>query len=547
LMLSGYPAVVPFLLMGFAVIASMAWGRTGRAAMIAGMVLLTVGGWSGLSVETAFLIAAAMVGVAVCVAGWRTGAEGLGTSISLLAVFLMLTGKGELLVSGYELYALGTFLMILSAGRPKTARRYVVMNQVFGVIPLILAYATGFRPLYVFPILFRAGLFPFHSWVPGVYGKVRAALTPVFMLGELVAFHMALTAWPGQYCGYLFAVAGSVSTFAALYSFREIRLKKKFSYGSITDVGMAFFGLGGYWVTGREVMLYGSLLYILYQVLYKSAVFVGLSAVEHYGEEPNVCSIRKLLSDHLMSSLLYASSLAMAGVPPFASFVSRWMIYQGMSGAGVVLWLTFVPVVFLGAFPLASLLQLRSLGERICGRKVSVTKVPRGVVAVTGFLTVASLTAPLSFALPSVRSSVSLPLAVVSALLMVSMLAFGWKLGRTPTERVSEILLIFYSLGGILRETAAFAVDLLRRAYLHGIVPVIKDVPGYEVPTLESSMDALDYETRHIDEAMFMPFVRAVERASRWGTERNADMNVLMSGFAIAFAVLVVLVGIMLR
>ncbi len=535
---------VPFAVAVVGILLAFISPVASRVTMTAAMGLSVFTFMKGLSIESAFLLAAVSVGITACTLNWNGRLDGIGKATSILAAFMMLFGKGEIVLSGYELYALGTFLIVLSEGSSKVARRYITMNQVLGVLPMLVAYSTGFRPLYVLPILFRAGVFPLHSWIRWVYGRVSSSSVPVFILGELAAFRLAAALVPGGYSGYVLAVMGAISSFSALYSFKEVRLKRKFSYGAIMDSGLTVFGLGVYMVTGSGIALIGSLIHAIYQSLYKAAVFTGLSSVEHHGEDPNVCSIRKLFGGGTMSKLLYTAMFSSSGIPPFASFFSRWLIYQGMENAGVFLWLMFIPVVFLGAFPLSSVLQLRSLSERVCGKRTGMGRTPVRAAFLTALLLALSLTVPLLLLALRLYGLIRPVPAIASIIALSAVSILGGRLGRAPTERVSEILLLFYSLGDIMRDTAALMVEGIRRIYLRNVVPVVKEIPSYEVPLLYKSEDAFDYRTRHLDEAIFLPAVKLVEGASKWGIRRRTDMNILMGGFVVALSALIVIIGL---
>ncbi len=539
---------IPYALIGGGVFLSLIDSKMGRALVGIGTALAVPLLWRGAGTESAFLTLTAVLGVSTCVSGWKKKLSGVGASISILAVILFIEGTGEWRVTAYELYALGTFLLVLKSNAVKTARRYLVTNQVFGVIPMILAYSTGYAPLYLSAFLFRAGVFPFHRWVPEVYSRIRSSLAPVLIMGDVMAFYGILELHLGSIWGYPLALLGSVSTFSTLYSLREIKLKRKFSYNGVMDVGVAFFGLGSYMVTGQLLLMAGAILHLIYQAIYRASTFIGLGSVEHYGEEPNVCSVRKLFKNHVMSVLISLSALSMAGVPPLASFVSRWLMYQGMMGADLPLWLMFLPMVLMGALPLASMLQIRNLSRRICGRVVDVGGVPAKITMTTAGLVTLGLTSPavLLVVYQRIYGELSLLPAILSALFLIAVAGLGWKIGNAPTEKVSELLLIFYSVGDIMKETWAFFVDVGRVAYLRHLVPLVKVIPRSEVPLIKKSEEAMDYETRHVDEAMFRPLLWMMAKASEWGHRRNPDMNSMMTGFALILALLIVL-GVLMR
>ncbi|WP_297506550.1 complex I subunit 5 family protein [Thermococcus sp.] len=528
----------------------------------------------------------------------------MGTNMALLsAVLLVSTDNLERLTLAYELFAVFTAVIVLASETRRSGRsawRYLVMTQVFGIIPLLIATALAYSAvgdlhhltihglrenieklpvglwlpysLYLSASLVRSGAFPFNSWVPRAYRSTPSPFVPVFIIGEGLGLYLLLRVAvfalpPSRVLGYVVAFLGAVTTFATLYSFREIRLKRKFAYHSIMDVGVSYFALGVALVLwgsmAGTVALIGALLHSLYQMIYKSSIFFGLGAIEHYGEEPNICSLRKLLKGHVVSLLIALSAFSMAGFPPLASFVSKWLIYQGaMSSMDVLLWLMAVTVAFLGIFPLASILQVRRINRLLCKREVEREEIPLlirgvvGLVSLTGFIVAVFpfmvllwFTGALEeLPIPLPHSPTELFFASPSSFLAIGFLILGaiagWKVGKVPTERVSELLLIFYNVGDILYESADFFVETGKKAYINYVLPVIKVIPRHELPLIKDYDDALDYPVRHLDEAIFMPLIRAVQRIALWGKGRNLDMNALISGFAIAMALLIVLLGV---
>ncbi|WP_297475729.1 complex I subunit 5 family protein [Thermococcus sp.] len=524
---------------------------------------------------------------------------GLSVNMALLSALLFLTTDDlERLTLTYELFAVFTFVLILTSetkGSRKAAWRYIVLTQLFGIIPLLiatsLAHSAGaltfeelrenlanfpvglwvMYALYLSAFLVRAGVFPFHTWVARAYRSVPGPFVPVFIIGEGLGFYglLRLTEFAlptSKILGYSVATLGAVSAFATLYAFREIRLKRKFAHHSIMDVGIAFFALGASMVLGGTagtIVLMGALLHILYQAIYKSAVFFGLGAIEHYGEEPNICSLRKLLRGHVISLLISLSAFSMAGLPPLAAFVSKWPVFEGIAmSKDILLWLMMLTVAFLSLFPMASILQIRRLNRELCKREVEREEIPLMIRTVTGIVAIAGFSVAvfplllhpwLASAIEEIRGSIpgspagvffASPSFVLAVALLTAAPIAGWKLGRVPTERASEMLLIFYNVGDILREVFTFFLDEFKRAYITYVLPVIKVVPRHELPDVNDVDDAMDYPTRHLDEAMFMPLIMAVERLAQWGRSRNLDMNALIGGFAVAMALLIVLLGV---
>jgi len=520
----------------------------------------------------------------------------LGTGMAFLSALLFLvTDNIERLTLAYELFVVFTGVMLLGFN-PRRAWRYLVVQQVFGIIPLLVATGLAYGAvgdlhhltfhalhesltrlpvkgdfllvLFLLAALVRSGVFPLHSWVTKVYSSVPSPLVPVLIFGEALGFYLLLRvshfALPApEWLGYLVAFLGSVSTFSTLYSFREVRLKRKFARHSVMDVGIAYFALGVSIVLQGTflgtVALLGALLHILYQVIYKGAVYFGLGAIEYYGENPTVCSLRRLLRGHVVALLITLSAFSLAAVPPLSAFMSRWLVYMAPLGTGdVLLWLMAVAVAFSGLFPLASIIQVRRINRLICRGEVEREELPLAIRAVTGgmaflgfvvsvfpFLLLPWLKASieeLHYPLP--ESPVALffahPSSAIALTFLLGSLFVGLRVGRLPTERVSELLLIFYSIGDLLRSTVELFLDGAKSLYIAYVLPVIKVVPRYEVPVIRDYDDALDYPVRHLDEAMFMPLIRFLSK-DRF-PER--DMTALMLLLVTFLGLIVVAMGV---
>lgn len=527
---------------------------------------------------------------------------GMGTNMAFLSALLFLaTDNLERLTLAYELFIFFTLAIILASetkASRKAAWRYGVLSQVFGIVPLLLLTSLSYAAVgnlhsltfegigenlrnlpvglgVVYTLLLsssvvRSGVFPLHTWVRRVYRAVPSPFVVVFIMGETLGFYLLarltyFTFGPSPILGYVVASLGAVSAFATLYSFSEVHLKRKFAFHSVMDTGIAFFALGSSMVLPEKlgaIVLAGALLHTLYQSLYKSAIYLGLGTIEHFGEDPNICSLRKLLRGHVMSLLISLSAFSMAGFPPLASFISRWLIYGGIaSSTNVLLWLMLIGVGFLGLFPLASILQIRRINMNLCKREVEREEIPSLMRFSTGFLALLGFAVavfPLLFfpflknalgevaSFPETLSGLffSGPGSAVGGTILITAIYTGWKIGKMPTDRVSELFLIFYNAGDILKTAGNFFLDAGRRGYINYILPVIKVVPKHELPLVRDYDDALDYPVRHLDEAMFMPLVGAIERLAKWNGSKRRDMNVLIGGFAIAMAVLIVLLGV---
>ena len=301
--------------------------------------------------------------------------------------YLVVTGVGGLCALA------GTVLVLHGAGLPLGAWRLLPG----GLVPpggrvaveagLVLAIA-GFGS--------KAGLVPFHTWLPDAHSEapapVSAALSSVKLVGGLYALlrldalaaHAIGPAWPRV----LLLATGMLSLAIAAAAVPGQRdLKRMFAYSSIEHMGVIALG-----VAFGGVGVLGALLHMWTHGFSKSALFYGSGNVRlRYGATaaPRVRGV--LAAMPLSGTALALGAVAIVGLPPFGLFWSEWLVLLGGIRAGQLVWvavaLAFLVINFLGfGLRLPELL----LGAAPAGRVQSETAVALWplAVALTGALVV---------------------------------------------------------------------------------------------------------------------------------------------------------------
>ena len=213
----------------------------------------------------------------------------------------------------------------------------------------------------------KAGVVPFHSWVPDFGERADAPLSAylpasldkllgIYLLSRCVMDLFIPT--PGMY--FMLMLIGSVTVIGGvLMALVQHDLKRLLSYHAISQVGYMVLGVG----TGTAVGLAGGLFHMLNNAIYKSALFLCAGVVE---KEVGTTDLDRLGGLARLMPVTFitcvVAALSISGIPPLNGFTSKWMIYQGIissGGDGGLSWVVWLAVAMLGsALTLASFVKV---------------------------------------------------------------------------------------------------------------------------------------------------------------------------------------------
>ncbi len=253
---------------------------------------------------------------------------GIGGLIALMGTVLLLHGSGVPLNSWS--------LMPAAAVRAPAGARVAVL---LGLVLAVVGYGS------------KAGLVPFHTWLPDAHSEapapVSALLSGVKLVGGLYALlRLAALAsvavgpvWPHT----LLIMTGLLSLgIAAAAVPGQKDLKRMFAYSSIEHMGVIALGAGF-----GGVGLLGALLHMWTHGFSKTALFYGSGNVRLRYAATGAPRVRGVLATMpITGSALTLAAVAIVGLPPFGLFWSEWLVLLGGVQAGQVLWVT-VALVFL--------------------------------------------------------------------------------------------------------------------------------------------------------------------------------------------------------
>ncbi len=330
-----------------------------------------------------FMIALGLVAVAIGLYAPRYHIPGPGTSAYQAAYTVALVASLGVLLAGsvtsflvaWETMTIAGYLMILRhPGQAAAARGgylFLALGEVgfvmvVGALGLLAARTgalsfgemaarahavpAGYQDLvFVLTLVgfgFKAGIVPFHIWLPEAHpvapadgsGFLSGVITKLGIYGfMLVAFEL-LPRGP-VWWGLLALALGSASAvLGVLYSLMERDWKRFLAFSTIENIGIVVIALGAsltFFESGLAPL--GALLLIagLYQVLnhaaYKTLLFLGVGVVEHAAGTRDMDRLGGLARRLPRTAVLtLVGSLGIAALPPLNGFVSEWLIFQGL-------------------------------------------------------------------------------------------------------------------------------------------------------------------------------------------------------------------------
>jgi hydrogenase-4 component B len=331
----------------------------------------------------------------------RTAANTFFFSLLVIAMALVVTADNLItFMLAWEMMSLSSFFLVVhryeSAENRRAGYLYFVFSQAgamfivaaFGVLyahtgSFGLSGAAGLpdaAKTLMFVLAFigfgsKAGVFPFHVWLPHAHPAAPSYISAV-MSGVMIKTGIygivriyALLDWPTPLFGTIVLMVGMVSgVLGVVYALGQHDLKRLLAYHSVENIGIILMGIGiGMLASaaGKPVMALlgfaGGLLHVLNHAIFKSLLFMGAGSVLHATGTRSIDALGGLLKKmRITGTTFLVGSLAISGLPPFNGFVSEFLIYVGGfkgvalgRGSFALCLLTVVSLAIIGGLALA--------------------------------------------------------------------------------------------------------------------------------------------------------------------------------------------------
>ncbi len=290
--------------------------------------------------------------------------------VTLGSLVLASAGDSMLLVLGLLLSGLGSFALVAyprNDAATEAAMKFFVFASVTGAIMIFgLSYWFGgtgstllsdLSRLETMPVVaalgliavivglgYKASLVPFHFWAPDAYEgapvSVAAYMSVVPKIGAIFALAQVLrdlpmnTGWP-----LVIAVVSVLTmTYGYLAALVQNNLVRLLAYSSIAQAGYFLLGIVA---VGASPLAFESM--IIFAAAYAAMNLGAFAVVMHTGRNLDAFagSGRKHVA---MGVAMVVFLLSLAGIPPFAGFVGKFLLFGASIDAGFT-WLTVVAIL----------------------------------------------------------------------------------------------------------------------------------------------------------------------------------------------------------
>lgn len=193
--------------------------------------------------------------------------------------------------------------------------------------------------LFLAGLAIKAGVAPFHGWLPDAYTAAPAAVSVLLagIVTKVSGVYTLVRLVDGVF-GYGLAVRevllgiGLLSVaVGAVGALAQRDLKRLLAYSSVSQVGYVLLGLGA----GPGLGFAGAVFHLFNHAVFKSLLFVNAAAVEREAGTRDLGALGGLgATMPVTSATSVLAMLSTAGIPPAAGFWSKLVIVAALWKAG---------------------------------------------------------------------------------------------------------------------------------------------------------------------------------------------------------------------
>lgn len=271
--------------------------------------------------------------------------------MSLTSYFLVIVEQNKQSIRGGFLYLIMAhigFLMIMIS--------FLIMGAITSSLDFASFRQYSFEPgmaSLIFMLAFlgfgcKAGMFPFHSWLPQAHpaapSNVSALMSGgMIKIGVFGIIKVGLDLLQGSevqlWWGIVVLVIGALSSVLGVaYALAEHDIKKLLAYHSVENIGIILLGVGvGFMGVAMDqpviaaIGLLAGLYHLLNHAMFKGLLFLGAGSVLYSTGTRNMQILGGLGKVMPITGLCFLlGSLAISAIPPLNGFVSEWFTYQSL-------------------------------------------------------------------------------------------------------------------------------------------------------------------------------------------------------------------------
>lgn len=232
--------------------------------------------------------------------------------------------------SAFMLYGIAMIFGAVGSTHIRTIAQHLINTKSIADTPMLLAGVA----LLVVGFGFKVAAVPFHGWTPDVYQGAPTPVTAFMATGVKAAafaaffrvFALALPSMADFWVSALWVIAVATMTMGNFAAIAQRDVKRMLAYSSIAHAGYLLVGV----ITATPEAGSGVLFYLLSYAFMNIGAFACLIMISRKGDEgttlEDIAGIG--FRNPLLCAALTIFMFSMAGIPPTAGFIGKFMIFK---------------------------------------------------------------------------------------------------------------------------------------------------------------------------------------------------------------------------
>lgn len=226
------------------------------------------------------------------------------------------------LSSGFVLYGFSLLYGISGSIKLADIAPLMARTDAFTVVAIV-TLAAG--------LLFKVSAAPFHFWAPDAYDGAPTPVAGYLSVASKIASFIVLIRFAGGPTWTVLLIVASVlsMTVGSIAAITQERVKRLFAYSGIAHAGYAILAIVAH-------SLDAFIMYLFVYALMTLGAFAVLTALRTRGIIGDyVSDLRGLSRTHPLHAALFAVLLlSLAGLPPTAGFIGKYLIFAALIQSG---------------------------------------------------------------------------------------------------------------------------------------------------------------------------------------------------------------------
>jgi multicomponent Na+:H+ antiporter subunit D len=218
----------------------------------------------------------------------------------------------------YSLYGALNFAQLHDAARVSSRA------ELFALTLLVGGFAT------------KAGLMPFHGWLPDAHTPVPGAVSALFSglmvnLGVISLARLALQVFPRSAASHLLGLLTTIglasAVLGAVLALAQDDLKRLLAWDTVSQMGIVVAGFA----TADPHGVTGAAYHLVNHALFKALLFLCAGSIVHATGLTKLSEMGGLARRRpILTAGFTAGSLAIAGIPPLNGYASLGLLHKGL-------------------------------------------------------------------------------------------------------------------------------------------------------------------------------------------------------------------------